>query len=338
MNTRNNYGMVARVARRSMVLVSLLLMMLTLTGSSVAQSSAVTKPADAKAAPAAGPTKLSAAPLAPRAPKGTGEGIRVYGQWTIEVRNRDGSVAKHVEFENSLLQTGEAALALLLSGNAVPGGWMLAVQGDPSPCSSNSSDEFYDTCIMVPAGTGWVYYLGSLFTNICTATVGVASPQPYCYETLGYSLTPIIGAPSIGAGTVPLGLVLSGQAYVDTTTNITSVSTTLILCGSYAPTWTGSTNTNAPSGCFLSATNGQTVFALPGFSSYSFGQTGSCGGSGQPLCPVYVQAGQTISASVQYTFSSASSSSSSSDAAKANASPLKVMQLKRPTSTPPTTK
>ena len=34
--------------------------------------------------------------------KGTHEGITVHGHWTIEVRNQDGSLARHVEFENSL--------------------------------------------------------------------------------------------------------------------------------------------------------------------------------------------------------------------------------------------
>src|ERR1700747_3718133 len=33
---------------------------------------------------------------------GQHEGIKVHGHWTIEVRNPDGSLTRHVEFENSL--------------------------------------------------------------------------------------------------------------------------------------------------------------------------------------------------------------------------------------------
>jgi hypothetical protein len=36
---------------------------------------------------------------------GAYEGIRISGYWKIDVHNRDGSLARHVEFENSL-ETG----------------------------------------------------------------------------------------------------------------------------------------------------------------------------------------------------------------------------------------
>ena len=36
------------------------------------------------------------------AAKGTQEGIKVHGHWTIEVRNPDGKVVTHTEFENAL--------------------------------------------------------------------------------------------------------------------------------------------------------------------------------------------------------------------------------------------
>ena len=40
------------------------------------------------------------------APKGVNQGILVSGYWKIDVRNPDGSLAKHVEFENSLTDAG----------------------------------------------------------------------------------------------------------------------------------------------------------------------------------------------------------------------------------------
>src|SRR5208282_2529634 len=74
--------------------------------------------------------------------KGQHEGIAVHGHWTIEVKNPDGTVEKHVEFENSICPTqsnthftftgGALALSLLATGNAVPGAWMivLGARGD----------------------------------------------------------------------------------------------------------------------------------------------------------------------------------------------------------------
>lgn len=53
------------------------------------------------------------------------EGIKVHGHWTIEVRNSDGTLATHREFENSLTQsTGSPLLANLLNTvgqTSVPG-------------------------------------------------------------------------------------------------------------------------------------------------------------------------------------------------------------------------
>jgi len=49
-----------------------------------------------------------------RARDGAREGIKVHGHWTIEVKNPDGAVVTHREFENSLAPNG--AGAYLLSG------------------------------------------------------------------------------------------------------------------------------------------------------------------------------------------------------------------------------
>ena len=68
---------------------------------------AAPKAADAKAAQ---PSANSLTAKAAKAPRGTGEGIQIHGQWTIEIRNRDGSVARHVEFENALVDDGPALL------------------------------------------------------------------------------------------------------------------------------------------------------------------------------------------------------------------------------------
>src|SRR6266540_6947675 len=45
---------------------------------------------------------------------GFGEGIQVHGDWVIEVRNADGSVAERREFENALHSQGQQFLTNVL--------------------------------------------------------------------------------------------------------------------------------------------------------------------------------------------------------------------------------
>jgi hypothetical protein len=69
---------------------------------------------------------------------GMPEGIKVHGHWTIEVRDPDGTVATHREFENSLTGGGAIALAQILSGTGI-GGTFLVQAGNSvaasSPCT-----------------------------------------------------------------------------------------------------------------------------------------------------------------------------------------------------------
>jgi hypothetical protein len=69
---------------------------------------------------------------------GPREGIQVHGHWTIDVRNPDGTLASHSDFENSLVSTGAAALVGSLSRASVTGLWhvFLDVSVAPGPCNS----------------------------------------------------------------------------------------------------------------------------------------------------------------------------------------------------------
>jgi hypothetical protein len=70
---------------------------------------------------------------------GVGEGIQVHGDWVIEVRNTDGSVAERREFENALQSgTGTLFLANSLARVATPGVWGVFVTGGPAaqPCGN----------------------------------------------------------------------------------------------------------------------------------------------------------------------------------------------------------
>jgi hypothetical protein len=86
----------------------------------------------AKATPAA-QAAGSQKPVAEETPSrgGRNEGIKVHGHWTIEVRNPDGTVARHVDFENSLSPGyGAPLLAGLLGHASTVGGWVVRLTGN----------------------------------------------------------------------------------------------------------------------------------------------------------------------------------------------------------------
>ena len=66
---------------------------------------------------------------------GKHEGIKVHGHWTIEVRNPDGSVVTHREFENSLFPS--PALASILARHNSVGFWTVALF--PSTLCNNTN-------------------------------------------------------------------------------------------------------------------------------------------------------------------------------------------------------
>jgi hypothetical protein len=56
------------------------------------------------------------------------ETIKVHGHWTIDVRNPDGTLVTHREFENGLV--GAATLAQILARQKTPGAWAIFLNGD----------------------------------------------------------------------------------------------------------------------------------------------------------------------------------------------------------------
>lgn len=79
------------------------------------------------------------------------EGIKVHGHWTIEVRNPDGSLATHREFENSFELAGTFVLAPILGGAVTTGPWEILLYG---PCTGPGGSNLFDPggsgCIIVP--------------------------------------------------------------------------------------------------------------------------------------------------------------------------------------------
>jgi len=91
----------------------------------------------APAAQAQSPS-LPAKPAEPNrdAAGGRHEGIKVHGHWVIDVRNPDGSLAQHRDFENALAPGGATELVQFLAGATTPGTWGIMLSGSPAPCGA----------------------------------------------------------------------------------------------------------------------------------------------------------------------------------------------------------
>lgn len=144
---------------------------------------------------------------------GSHEAIKVHGHWTIEVRNPDGTLVTHREFENSFTQsTGAPLLASLLNlvgQTSVPGSVQLvfwAVELGGSACSTLNNTGFPNsggpgTCRIVPAG---------VFGNPLYAGLDFASSN------------------KLGTGPSAGSFVLSGTVQASDSSPITSVTTETI--------------------------------------------------------------------------------------------------------------
>ncbi len=69
------------------------------------------------------------------------EGVKVHGDWTLTVRNPDGTVAAQYEFKNALAINSFADLLLaeILEGKLVPGKWTVKLGGTGFLCFSGPS-------------------------------------------------------------------------------------------------------------------------------------------------------------------------------------------------------
>lgn len=77
-------------------------------------------------APVSTSTTLSAS-----TPDSLSEGIQVHGDWAIEVRNPDGTVAEHREFQNAFM--APEVLANLLTRSRFLAGWEIRTNGGLEP-------------------------------------------------------------------------------------------------------------------------------------------------------------------------------------------------------------
>lgn len=198
---------------------------------------------------------------------GSHEGIKVHGHWTIEVRNPDGAVVTHREFENSLQGNQGAGLIVnVLARQWSQGLWSIDLIGNPfSPIGPG------------PCPTGTSSAPGPSDCLIAEPQVpGSVASGPY-FGTL--SVSALNNGPSFApSGPAPV-LVLSGTAVAQANGTVTAVQSSIYECLAVV----------APANP-----------CVPG----SANQAGGYGFTAQTLSsPIPVSAGQTIAVTVNITFS-----------------------------------
>jgi hypothetical protein len=224
------------------------LLMLCAGQAGLAQQSATDKPA-------------AAAPAKPG-----GEGIKVHGHWIIDVKNRDGSLAQHRDFENSLADGGQF-LAGLASGYTSFGGYAIVLVGNacPIPFSGNNTN-----CYFVQSGASSLECVGGLVTCIGALTVAA-------------NLT--------GTGTPAYSIVLSGSGTVPLAGTISAVQTQYNNC--YSGSSPTSPSPASPASCISTG--------APGGSGLDGGQGNFTGTT--LAVPLAVASGQIIQVTVTISFS-----------------------------------
>jgi hypothetical protein len=285
MNARKNHEVVAKITRRGLVLAALLAMALSAANTARAQSVASIAAVPAAAPPVAA-ASVNAVPLPVAKPSSQGahEGIKVHGHWTIEVRNPDGSVASHQEFDNALDPQGGQTLTGLLGGTFVPGGFLVLLDssaaGGAGPCSGTGS-----LGIGIPVATTKCSIIDSRAT---ANNVNCLDGLNACAKTLTFT-------PSLSAAGSVNGFSLAGSITANLTGTVGYVSTAITYCG-VLPSASGGNS-------LIGMTNPTPPYAC----ANTFEPTGSTNLTSTTLTsPVPVASGQSVGVTVAITFSSGS--------------------------------
>jgi hypothetical protein len=262
-------------------LAVLSLLFLGLAGVCMAQASAApARPAaPAAAAPQAQPAAQpgQTAPSSKPAPRGTQEGIQIHGHWTVEVRNPDGKLVTHREFENGLANppnAGPALLSALLTRGVTAGSWEVNLQ--------DTAGDF----------NLWIDEANSQAASACAINAG--------YQGTNCSATPLtvtgaVVGPSNSLVTTTITLKGSGVAPANTpsTDAISLVETVNFICGP----------TVSPQNC-LNASGGNGNNS-GGYVSFPLTSRILDGLNGDPAA-VPITAGQSIAVTVVISFGSGS--------------------------------
>lgn len=270
MHGRSDRKLIERMTGGALVAISCLALIALCAAPNWAQSTQSSAKTSAHATAGAANAPATRA----RSGGGNHEGITVHGHWAIEVRNPDGKVVSHTEFENSLQPAGKSLLAAVLSGYA-PGGWMITLNGPSGegPCTNSAATSGAGECGIVASGSYFATEQCPGRGDQCFTTLSVSNPFPV-------------------TGTETNTVILQGTATAGASGTISDVETDMNVCNS----------SSVPSACITG--NGQftqgtfTEASLP----LSNTATTPCGGANQPPCAVPVGVGQTIDVTVTFSF------------------------------------
>ncbi len=250
---------------------------LTAAGQSAAPAGALAGgPGGMRVVGTSAPSRQPAAPIATAAAKeeaaqkpstGMNQGLKMHGHWTIDIKDPDGTLRQHHEFDNSIQYDGQNYLVGLMSGYGAAGPWEIyfssvgAVAGT-SPCNTAA----YPYCAIVYSTTTQpgAFVCGGLYT--CAT---------------GLTITPTFG--------VGPTLTLAGSIAATQAGSIGFVGTGMNACGGAAGTngYPTAISTITPTQCYASTTS-------------SFGGTATSTTLGAPIS---VAAGQIMQVKVVLSFS-----------------------------------
>ena len=127
---------------------------------------------------------------------GQKEGFKVHGHWTIDVRNPDGTLVTHREFENALFISGARMLAQFLGRAAVPGQWWIVLNdGFNSTACGTLGAGIPAACVITeatdttPVLTWWGAYARNLTVAVATDSDPTSASAAYAHNNITLSGT-----------------------------------------------------------------------------------------------------------------------------------------------------
>ncbi len=137
------------------------------------------------------------------------QGIHIHGHWIIDVKNPDGTLAQHHEFDNAPLQGGATFLMSFLTGSASFASWGIAL---------------YNTNAVTPI-------CGTSTTNYCLIAQSLAVEPGESLCQSNYMVCQVGIATAYNDSSAPYTLTLSGNMTASNAGSINEVFTYLGSCG-----------------------------------------------------------------------------------------------------------
>jgi hypothetical protein len=197
---------------------------------------------------------------------GMNQNMKMHGHWTIDIKNPDGTLVQHREFENSIQYDGQNYLVGLMSGYGAAGPWMIYFSNVGATTAGS------------PCNTATYPYCAIVYST--ASQPGIFACNYYTCAT-GLTITPTFG--------VGPTLTLAGSIAATQAGTIGVVYTGMNACGGTAGSsgYPTAISTITPAACYTSTTN-----------SFSGTATGTTLSS-----PISVAQGQIIQVKVVLSFS-----------------------------------